>query len=644
MKYFKYIFMAFNLMLLLPLSVFAYEYQNPKNKDSVERYVTDIDHLKEMYDDLIIEEEDCDLPSSTLYAECSGVTVDGQGTYSLEDYVAGVLAPEFSPVIDNDEATRAFGIVARTYVLRQTNNCKKAIESSSNKQNFDHNRIAAYRKYAKLSEGEVLTDGKKMYSVYYALSRRSDCEEGASSSTCTIKRCYNWADSTHPCTAGQSVSKLPTSSLSNYTGSTHFGGLEPYIAYYYATKENYNTEQILKHFFGNKIKISKLSGADNSEQSTGQDDSGEEQSNKTETTNNTSSTDILVDKSKYKLKTKKLMVTTYTGTASENGGYAGQIALSDVNGGKLADGMVAVRLLSGGKTWLPYHTVIYVETKKKGEGSFANGKFFYVADNGGLRQNEQIDVYCAECDAKHKPGIANSAPYGTYYNGKLYIVEKNVSWNDFLSKYYTKKAVVANSTESDSENSCTVDDDSSDGNSEYINVNGVSFKVKNYNIEGTSKGLSKYFNLNTGNVSQCPWYAKYRAIEIVMSSSLDSKLKSKSRSVLNSASGNGNNWYAGTNLDLKYFKYSSDVTKPKAGSIVAWNINRHGYGHVGIIEKVYSDGSVLLSEGWNRFGENGSNGVNAIKIVTRKVSQDYLKTYGGQGSFIGYTYLFSYKS
>ena len=171
----------------------------------------------------------------------------------------------------------------------------------------------------------------------------------------------------------------------------------------------------------------------------------------------------------------------------------------------------------------------------------------------------------------------------------------------------------------------------------------VKFTAKNYNIEGTSQGLGKSFDLTAGNVSQCPWYAKYRAIEIVESSSLSKDLKEKAKSVLLSTFGNGNMWYGGTNATLSYFKHSSDVNKPKAGSIISWERNSHNYGHVGIVEKVNSDGSLVISEGWNRFGADSADTVSAIKIITRTMTIDEVKTYGGTGSFIGYTYLLSHK-
>lgn len=231
--------------------------------------------------------------------------------------------------------------------------------------------------------------------------------------------------------------------------------------------------------------------------------------------------------------------------------------------------------------------------------------------------------------------------------GAAYEVEKGTSTEEILKMFYGNDISLAklntsgSSSSSSSSNNSFVCNDDEDG--EYVMSDDVKFVSKNYNIEGTSEGLGSSFDLTASNVSQCPWYAKYRAIEIIESSSLSSDLKEKAKAVLLSTSGNGNQWYGGNNSSLSYFKYTSDVTKPKAGSIVSWQRNSHNYGHVGIVEKVNSDGTVVISEGWNRFGADSTDSVNSIKIITRTMTIDQIKTYDGTGSFIGYTYLLSHK-
>ena len=245
------------------------------------------------------------------------------------------------------------------------------------------------------------------------------------------------------------------------------------------------------------------------------------------------------------------------------------------------------------------------------------------------------------------PDESSGHHWGIPTVGAAYEVEKGTSTEDILKMFYGSDISLArlNSSGTSSTNASSTsfacNDNNDDG--EYVMSDDVKFTAKNYNIEGTSQGLGSSFDLTAGNVSQCPWYAKYRAIEIVESSSLSSDLKEKAKSVLLSTFGNGNQWYGGTNSTLSYFKYSNDVNKPKAGSIVSWERNTHNYGHVGIVEKVNSDGTVVISEGWNRYGAEAADTVDAIKIITRTMTIDEISTYGGTGSFIGYTYLLSYK-
>lgn len=422
----------------------------------------DIYDYKKFFEDLYpIDEQknSCsNLSIGTIYNECTGVTVNGV-TYSLEDYVAGVLAAEFSYTMTNDEIGKADAIVTRSYTLAHTNNCKNSIGSSSYEQNFSSN-IETYKKFAYDTAGIVMTEpnGDIVLGVY-SLAPASDCVL-TSDGMCKFQRCTRYADSVASCSAKVTEFIVPQGTITYQYHDVHYGGIEPFIAQYLAEKENYTYDQLLKAFYGDDITLARISSSASNT-----------------TTTKTNSTDLI-------------------------------------------------------------------------------------------------------CES---------------------------------------------------------------GNGEYAEVDGVKFPVKDYNIEGSTDGLSNYFDFSVGNVSQCPWYAKYRAIEIVMTSSLSNELKEKAKAVLLSTAANGNGWYGGTNSTLSYFKYTNDVTKPKAGSIVAWERNTHSYGHVAIVEKVNSDGSVVISEGWNRFGADSGNSVDSIKIITRTMTQDEIKTYNGGGSFIGYTYLFSYK-
>lgn len=447
MKTGKYILLLIIVLVLFsPNIVFC---DNTMDRQDVRDY-------KKFFDELFPTKED-EKPSScdaigTFYAECSGVKVEGYDeVFPLEDYVAGVYYPEFGVFQKNEEAIKLFGILARTFVLNLTNNCKSSIRPTDEDQVFTASAINDYKKYTSLSEGLVITDENGLNGAYYALSRPYDCEY--KNGMCIIKRCHTWVDNLSQCPS-LSESEIPTDLLS-FSGGTHFNGVEPYIANYYAEKKGYTVDQLVKHFYGDNVYISSLNGAS-----------------------------------------------------------------------------------------------------------------------------------------------SNSS--GTSPN-------------------------------------CT------NGDGEYVSVDGVKFKFTNYNIEGTGNGLGSSFDLTVGNVSQCPWYAKYRAIEIIETSTLSDDLKEKAKSVLLATSGNGNDWYGGKNPTLSYFQYSDDINKAKPGSIISWERNTHKMGHVGIVEKVNDDGSLVISEGWNMGGPYGDDVPSSIKIITHTMSLEDVRTYNGTGSFIGYTYLFSYK-
>ena len=116
-------------------------------------------------------------------------------------------------------------------------------------------------------------------------------------------------------------------------------------------------------------------------------------------------------------------ITFYNGDGSAMEGGS-----NNALGYALEEGQAAVSLNNFGKY---KNSVIYIETTSSGEGSAANGKFVYVTDNGGGVRNNQIDVY-----ANVDQTTMNKEPYGTFNSGaKFYLVEENVTYDDYKSKY-----------------------------------------------------------------------------------------------------------------------------------------------------------------------------------------------------------------
>ena len=90
---------------------------------------------------------------------------------------------------------------------------------------------------------------------------------------------------------------------------------------------------------------------------------------------------------------------------------------------------------------------------------------------------------------------------------------------------------------------------------------------------------------------ECAWYASNRAKEI---------LQSVNSPKTWSHSGNGNTFCYSAEVKSGQFEKSTDVTAPKQGALVSWNIGE--YGHVAVVERVNEDGSLEISEGSIRFG------------------------------------------
>ena len=130
------------------------------------------------------------------------------------------------------------------------------------------------------------------------------------------------------------------------------------------------------------------------------------------------------------------LITVYNGDGSAIEGGS-----NDRHGQPLADGKVAARGIA------PDKSVIYIQSRTSGEGSHANGKFYYICDTGGGLSSNQVDIY-----VKASQSVINRSPYGSYHKAKISLVEKNVTWKQYLSKYYNK-TVENGSTSGTSSNS-----------------------------------------------------------------------------------------------------------------------------------------------------------------------------------------------
>lgn len=165
--------------------------------------------------------------------------VTGSGTYSLEDYVAGVLAGEVGE-FNNIEVYKEYAIAARTYFLRNQDKC--TIESSDRKQVFVNYSNDLMKQAAKETKGQVLLDdeGKLMMTEYDAF-----CSIAVDDNYYTIK---------------QKNQKIPRSWVDSQTGiipawkegtckGNHGRGSSQWGSYYLATEKGYKYHQLLNYYY-----------------------------------------------------------------------------------------------------------------------------------------------------------------------------------------------------------------------------------------------------------------------------------------------------------------------------------------------------------------------------------------------------------
>lgn len=166
-------------------------------------------------------------------------------------------------------------------------------------------------------------------------------------------------------------------------------------------------------------------------------------------------------------------------------------------------------------------------------------------------------------------------------------------------------------------------------------------------IKERTKNGDQFYNSSKGLISQCPWYAKSRASEILYYSNIPDNVKDAAIKSITNTGGNGADVV--NNIDETLFQKSYDYTQPHPGAVVSWKSSAkdgascHNYGHVAIVEQVKENGTILISEGWNGGGTEAANVWSNIRYSIREVSLDYMSGYtnsrGCRYTFNGYAYL-----
>lgn len=148
---------------------------------------------------------------------------------------------------------------------------------------------------------------------------------------------------------------------------------------------------------------------------------------------------------------------------------------------------------------------------------------------------------------------------------------------------------------------------------EYVKRTTEPSTSNKYYKHTSAGGVNSCIEISNGSVlHNCVGYAWGRAYELMGS---EPKL----------SRGNAEDWYG----------YSDGYTRsktPKVGAIICWKKGStgngsDGYGHVAVVEEVYSDGSILISQ----------SGYSAKKFWTEKLDNDYKQW--SDYDFQGFIYL-----
>ena len=262
-KIVKYIFVIMIISLCFNNSVFSYEIPDESVKNEILQYRQEIYDTLEYYQGLFDETE---IGVTTAhYGKCAIVKVDGK-SYTLEEYIAGVVKHEIGSESDKPETLKAQAIAARSYLLTSSvaNGSECTVTNSQSFQTFSETtHDSVYYKAAEETAGMVVTiNGETQHTQYLNYPNAVFTVEEPSSWTISFQRFAGQSD-TEWTWVGPSKDKVL--SYSNYASPTgapstsHHYGMSQNIAAYLEKAEGFNYEQILKLFYGDNIVIAKIS-------------------------------------------------------------------------------------------------------------------------------------------------------------------------------------------------------------------------------------------------------------------------------------------------------------------------------------------------------------------------------------------------
>lgn len=187
----------------------------------------------------------------------NGVTIEGVGTYSLEEYIAGVVSRE-AYSSEGMEALKAQAVAARTYALKRTNYCSKSIANSTSAQTFTKDINDRAREASFTTAGEILVDssGNIFSSEYDSFCYQDkDCPDAVKNPDGSFSVTYTRLPNGEKHTIVLNNPKYYSYMV--YPDSGHARGMSQLVSYQLAN-EGKNYREILAYFYSDGVQINSI--------------------------------------------------------------------------------------------------------------------------------------------------------------------------------------------------------------------------------------------------------------------------------------------------------------------------------------------------------------------------------------------------
>lgn len=180
---------------------------------------------------------------------------DSDGTYPLEEYIAGVVAAEVGMM--NDLTTyEVFAVVARTFALNRLKNSDScSIEGNENVQAFRPTTDELILEAVSNTKGLVITRDKDLFSTMYdafCWEEKDDSYyylcQGNYETGESLKIPIEWANEYVAKWSGQVF-------LDNPRYMSHGQGMSQHGVYYLSASESWTRDEILTYFYGDDTKL-----------------------------------------------------------------------------------------------------------------------------------------------------------------------------------------------------------------------------------------------------------------------------------------------------------------------------------------------------------------------------------------------------